>query len=1140
MRSVIRDIGRLLDGWRREPANLAGQAGEGAPPALLGAFDAAFYRLTNPDLPAMAPPALLGHFLSTGWREGRDGCAGFSLADYLDANPDVAAAGINPLAHYVLTGKSEGREAWLSHWRQQGAPRVEARHLALVVPQFDATAYAERRPDLAELEPGTLAAHFLMVGWREGLDPNANFSVREYLGLNPDVAEAGVNPFLHFLQVGHAEARPLHGREAGPGPQPVGEVSDEDLANVAPFFDAAFYRARHPHLEGDDASLARHYMVVGWRQGHDPSPEFSTSYYLVNAPDLIAADINPLLHYALAGRAEGRVCAPTPDDHSLAEREGKDLVDARDVSALGEADLEAVIGQFDPDFYRASNEDLEGSDAELLLHYMTRGWRERRDPSPSFSTGFYLETYPDIVQSGVNPFLHYLLFGQAEGRRAHAAAAVGIGYNPAADLVPALSAAVLPASLPASRRPPTPPSRINTRAMDIHWLVPDFSRGGGGHMTIFRMVRFLEQFGHRCTIWIDQSSLHEDAESAWEDIVKYFQCVRARVRFASDGLAEARGDVILATGWSTAWQVKALQGFAQKFYFVQDHEPEFFPTGAEALLARATYGFDLACICASPWLQQMMEQRYGRWARAFSLAYDPAHYDIHDKPGQAHRYQPPSPRRPARIAVYARAHTERRCVDLALLALQALGRERQDFEVHFFGQHKLDYDEARFHAQDHGVLDAAALAELYNSCDIGICFSGTNYSLVPQEMMACGLPVLELDGESTRAIFPEGVTALAGPEPAGIAARLSALIDAPEDRRRQAERALAWVRQFSWERSARDVEAAIVERISAEQALAAPAGIRRRRKRMDVVIPTYNGLGEIEPVIAALRAQSMAEEMQIFCIDSSSGDGTGPWLAAQRDVSLTVIPKQSFQHGRTRNQAAALGEAPVIAFLTQDARPTGPDWAADLLRMLDHHERAAGIFGRHKPYPHHPAFVRREIEQHFDNMLKYPLALSRETDRARWDSGDKGWRQLLHFYSDNNSAMRRDIWRDFPYPEIDYGEDQVWARDIIEAGFTKLYAPTATVYHSHDFDPEQTYERCRIEGGFFYRHFGYQLGAGSAEEVAARVEREQAEVKARAERDEMSEEEVARRLANIAEKYRGWRDGLREALRGAAKSMQAE
>ena len=59
---------------------------------------------------------------------------------------------------------------------------------------------------------------------------------------------------------------------------------------------------------------------------------------------------------------------------------------------------------------------------------------------------------------------------------------------------------------------------------------------------------------------------------------------------------------------------------------------------------------------------------------------------------------------------------------------------------------------------------------------IGICFSATNYSLVPQEMMACGLPVIEIEGESTRAVFPEDVVTLTGPHPCAIADSIEALL----------------------------------------------------------------------------------------------------------------------------------------------------------------------------------------------------------------------------------------------------------------------------------------------------------------------------------------------------------------------------
>jgi hypothetical protein len=46
-----------------------------------------------------------------GWKEGRDPSAGFDTLGYLGANPDVAAAGVNPLEHYLTFGIYEERQA---------------------------------------------------------------------------------------------------------------------------------------------------------------------------------------------------------------------------------------------------------------------------------------------------------------------------------------------------------------------------------------------------------------------------------------------------------------------------------------------------------------------------------------------------------------------------------------------------------------------------------------------------------------------------------------------------------------------------------------------------------------------------------------------------------------------------------------------------------------------------------------------------------------------------------------------------------------------------------------------------------------------------------------------------------------------
>ena len=70
-------------------------------------FDAEFYAegFAAEDL----PEDLLHHYLTEGWCAGKDPAPWFSTNGYLEAHPDVATTGANPLVHYALHGADEGR-----------------------------------------------------------------------------------------------------------------------------------------------------------------------------------------------------------------------------------------------------------------------------------------------------------------------------------------------------------------------------------------------------------------------------------------------------------------------------------------------------------------------------------------------------------------------------------------------------------------------------------------------------------------------------------------------------------------------------------------------------------------------------------------------------------------------------------------------------------------------------------------------------------------------------------------------------------------------------------------------------------------------------------------------------------------------
>ena len=54
----------------------------------------------------------LEHYMTFGAKEGRDPSPFFDSSAYLAAYPDVAAAGVNPLEHFLTSGIHEGRSGF--------------------------------------------------------------------------------------------------------------------------------------------------------------------------------------------------------------------------------------------------------------------------------------------------------------------------------------------------------------------------------------------------------------------------------------------------------------------------------------------------------------------------------------------------------------------------------------------------------------------------------------------------------------------------------------------------------------------------------------------------------------------------------------------------------------------------------------------------------------------------------------------------------------------------------------------------------------------------------------------------------------------------------------------------------------------
>ena len=399
-------------------------------------------------------------------------------------------------------------------------------------------------------------------------------------------------------------------------------------------FEAEYYVACNHDVDFAAFDAFEHYHHTGWREGRDPSSRFSTRGYLQANADIADSDINPLLHYVVRGRTEGRRSpspSAVPTKPSFAPPDlGNPAARPSAPNSCGvthAVEMKLLRDHFDPQFYAEQYADMRRPGTNQLEHYCVFGWKERRDPCAAFSTRRYLQDNRDVADSGVNPFFHYILLGRNQGRTAHPSGFAGprqMALNPDAQLVRDLALRDMIRFVPRQ-------SRQNRQKYDpghlvIDWVVPDFSIGSGGHMTLFRIIRWLEFFGHSCRIWLTDLEIHGTHTEIYDDIVKHFQTLRAEVRMADDGLTKATGDVLFATGWQTVARAMSVTGFRERAYLVQDLEFSFYPEGSHANAVRWTYTQDLACICASPWLAETLSAEFGRWTRHFALAYNPDYY----------------------------------------------------------------------------------------------------------------------------------------------------------------------------------------------------------------------------------------------------------------------------------------------------------------------------------------------------------------------------------------------------------------------------------------------------------------------------------------------------------------------------------
>jgi GT2 family glycosyltransferase len=177
----------------------------------------------------------------------------------------------------------------------------------------------------------------------------ALFDGNYYLERYSNVAEAGVEPYWHFVHYGWHQGH-----------------------NPNEFFDVSWYLEKNPDVREASIDPLKHYIEYGWKEGRDPGPEFSAKNYLDRYRDVRGAGSEPLEHYLRYGKLEGRLIGESYSDwiakYDTLDNKLRTLMLERVMQLALQPRLSIVMPVYNTDL-RWLREAIESVRAQLYPHW---------------------------------------------------------------------------------------------------------------------------------------------------------------------------------------------------------------------------------------------------------------------------------------------------------------------------------------------------------------------------------------------------------------------------------------------------------------------------------------------------------------------------------------------------------------------------------------------------------------------------------------------------------------------------------------------------------------------------------------------------------------------------------------------------
>lgn len=229
-----------------------------------------------------------------------------------------------------------------------------------------------------------------------------------------------------------------------------------------------------------------------------------------------------------------------------------------------------------------------------------------------------------------------------------------------------------------------------------------------------------------------------------------------------------------------------------------------------------------------------------------------------------------------------------------------------------------------------------------------------------------------------------------------------------------------------------------------------------------VVIITHNAVGHLPYCLPPLLESP--SKPRVLVVNSSSEDGTA-LLAKEMGTETLIVPRNTFNHGSTREKARKFLSTDIVVMLTPDAYLTDTTTIETLIAPIAAKEASVAYA---RQLPHKGASFLEALYREYN----YPREGHIRTIK------DLGHYGAYTFFCSNSCAAWSNSALDAigGFENLLLGEDTLATAKLLRSGHSIAYVADATVYHSHSYSLKQEFQRA-FDTGLARRQYRHLLAA---------------------------------------------------------------